>query len=381
MAVPRVFLVAVERSGETLGIDILERCARAGITAQWSGIVGPRLAAAGVKEVADGEVLAVMGLVEVLRHYGALRRLYSQVVRYLNQERPDAVVLVDHPAFNLRVAREAKRLGIRVLYIVGPQIWAWRQHRIHRIREVVDRMFLLFPFERPIYAEAGIPAQVLPHPLLAATAAAAEREAARQALRLPAEGPVLALLPGSRRSEIARLARPMAEAAVRLRQRHPDLCTVVALAREELADQWLECAGPAGAGIVQVAGRSTDVLAAANLVVVASGTATLETALMARPAVVVYAMQALTYRVARWLVRVPFVALPNLLLGRRIYPELLQEEVDPGQIAALLEELLQGEGDSQVKALRSLRALLEGDSEEAVAQGLRQILLGEPAGA
>ncbi len=377
MAVPRVFLVAVERSGETLGIDILERCARAGIAAHWSGVVGPRLAAAGVEGVADGEMLAVMGLVEVLRHYGALRRLYRQVVRYLREERPDAVVLVDHPAFNLRVAREARKLGIRVLYVVGPQIWAWRQHRIHRIREVVDRMFLLFPFERPMYAEAGIPAQVLPHPLLAATASAPGREAARQALGLPAAGPVLALLPGSRRSEIARLARPMAEASIRLRQRHPDLCSVVALARQELADLWVERAGPAGAEILQVAGRSTDVLAAANLVVVASGTATLETALMVRPAVVVYAMQALTYRVARWLVRVPFVALPNLLLGRRIYPELLQEEVDPDRIAGLLEGMLEeGGGNSQVEALRSLRVLLQGDTEEAVARGLRQTLLG-----
>ncbi|WP_308388591.1 lipid-A-disaccharide synthase [Acidithiobacillus sp. AMEEHan] len=369
----RTFLIAIERSGESLGLDLLTRCRAAGIEVQWEGVVGSRLQAAGVRNIADGEVLGVMGLVEVLRHYGSLRRLFRQVRDYLQRERPDAVLLIDHPAFNLRVAREAKRLGIRVLYVVGPQIWAWRQGRIRQIRERIDEIFLLFPFERPLYEQAGVSAQLLPHPLLAQTAAAPSKEEARRKLCLQ-NAPILALLPGSRRSELQRLAAPMAQAAQLWLQAHPEWQIVVALAREELRPLWRERAGPLAGQIQEVCGQSTELLAAADRVLVASGTATLETALLGRPAVVLYAMQPLTFAVAKRLVRVPHIALPNILLQRKVYPELLQSEITPERVVKELENLPIAE---QEQALKPLRGLLQGDDSDSIVAALRRILLGQ----
>lgn len=377
----RYFLIAVERSGETLGLDILRRCQDAGVSGNWEGVVGDRLQAAGVKGIAHGEVLAVMGLVEVLRHLGALRQLFAQIRAHWQLHRPDAVVLVDHPAFNLRVAREAKRLGIPVLYVVGPQIWAWRRGRIHSIGQRVDQMLVLFPFERALYTAANIPVQVLPHPLLGQTAAAPSTEAARAALSLPTQGKILALMPGSRRGEITRLARPMIEAAAQLQQEHTDLHLVLILAHADLAALWRQHTQGLGMSMSVIVGRSVEALAAADLVLVASGTATLETALMGKPAVVLYRMQALTFAIARRLVRVPFVALPNLLLGQAVYPELLQDQVQPQQIYGAMKPLLGIAGDIQRRALQPLRALLAGDDDATLAAALRRVLTAGPADA
>ncbi|MCE5393562.1 MAG: lipid-A-disaccharide synthase [Acidithiobacillus sp.] len=366
----RIFLIAMERSGENLGLDLLARCVRAGISSRWQGVVGPRLQAAGVENIADGEVLAVMGLVEVLRHYPALRRLYRHIVDFLRRERPDAVVLIDHPAFNLRIAKAAKQLGIRVLYVVGPQIWAWRPGRIRQIRTAIDEIFLLFPFERSLYEAAGIPAHLLPHPLLQVTAAAPAWEDARKELGL-ASSPLLVLLPGSRRGELSRLAKPMAQAAIRWRQRHPQWQLAVALAREELRSLWRQEVGAHAAQIAEFQGCTTTLLAASDRVLVASGTATLETALLGKPAVVLYALQPLTFVIAKRLVRVPHVALPNILLGKRVYPELLQGEVRAESIVETLENL---DEDYQRAALAPLRGLLQGEGEGEIAEALRRVL-------
>jgi len=373
-----VFLVAVERSGENLGLDILRRSREAGLDLDWSGVVGPQLRAAGVRSVADGEVLAVMGVVEVLRHYGALRRLFAHIEAVLRRERPQAVVLIDHPAFNLRVARLAKSLGIAVLYVVGPQIWAWRSGRIAKMRERIDQMLVLFPFERRLYAEAGIPVQVLPHPLLAQCAAAPSREEARAALGIAADVPLLALLPGSRRTELRRLAPTMVETARRLRRLRPQLELAVALAREDLLPLWQAAAAGADA-IRPCVSQSLLLLAAADVVLVASGTATLETALVGRPAVVVYAMQPVSYWLARRLVRVPFVAMPNILLERRIYPEYLQNDFRPGPVTWELDRLLGPAGQAQVAALAALPEKLQGDGDADIADALRRVLGGPHA--
>ncbi|MCR2828869.1 lipid-A-disaccharide synthase [Acidithiobacillus ferrooxidans] len=372
----KAFILAVERSGENLGLEILANAAQAGLDLQWSGVVGSRLQAAGVQNIANGEVLAMIGLVEVLRHYGRLRRLYGQIRQHLRAERPACVVLIDHPAFNLHVAKMAKQMGIRVLYVVGPQIWAWRSQRIHQIKRVVDHMLVLFPFEVPIYAQAGVPVHVLAHPLLAQTATAQDGMDARAALGLTAGGPVLALLPGSRRGELERLTLRYAETARRLRKQIPDLRILVALAREELRPLWerlwKQGAGPEDAQLAVA--QTQTVLAAADVVLVASGTATLETALMRRPAVVVYILNALTFAFVRRLVKTPFVAMPNILLQEAVYPEFLQEAFEPAQVADALAALLGPAGSEQVAKLQKLRSLLEGNPPEQLQQVLREML-------
>ncbi|MGE4529725.1 MAG: lipid-A-disaccharide synthase [Acidithiobacillus sp.] len=372
----KVFILAVERSGENLGLEILENAAMAGLDVSWSGVVGSRLQAAGVRNMADGEVLAIIGLIEVLRHYVQLRCLYRQIVAHLQQERPDCVVLIDHPAFNLRIARAAKKMGIRVLYVVGPQIWAWRSQRIHQIKRVVDQMLVLFPFEVPIYEAAGVPVQVLAHPLLAQTAAAPNPAQARENLQIAPSAALLALLPGSRRGELEKLATRYAETARLLRQKKPELQIVVALAREELRPLWNRLwqlgNGPDDAKIAVA--QTQSVLAAANVVLVASGTATLETALMQRPAVVVYALNALTYRFARRLVKTSLVAMPNILLKDAVYPEFLQDAFVPSAVAEALLALFGNAGAKQVERLHRLRDLLQGDSPEALQRVLRKML-------
>ncbi|CDQ11428.1 Lipid-A-disaccharide synthase [Acidithiobacillus ferrivorans] len=372
----KAFILAVERSGENLGLEIMANAAQAGLDLQWSGVVGSRLQAAGVQNIADGEVLAMIGLVEVLRHYSRLRRLYGQIRQHLQAERPDCVVLIDHPAFNLHIAKMAKKLGIRVLYVVGPQIWAWRSQRIHQIKRVVDHMLVLFPFEVPIYAQAGVPVHVLAHPLLAQTAAVPNRESARATLNMAADGQVLALLPGSRRGELERLVLRYAETARRLREQMPDLRILVALAREELRPLWerlwKQGAGPEDARLMVA--QTQTVLAAADVVLVASGTATLETALMQRPAVVVYILNALTFAVVRRLVKTPFVAMPNILLEKSVYPEFLQGAFAPAQVADALAVLFGPAGPVQVAKLQKLRALLEGDPPEQLQRVLREML-------
>lgn len=372
----KAFILAVERSGENLGLEIMANAAQAGLDLQWSGVVGSRLQAAGVENIADGEVLAMIGLVEVLRHYSRLRRLYGQIRQHLQAERPDCVVLIDHPAFNLHIAKMAKKLGIRVLYVVGPQIWAWRSQRIHQIKRVVDHMLVLFPFEVPIYAQAGVPVHVLAHPLLVQTAAAPNQESARATLNMAADSQVLALLPGSRRGELERLALRYAETARRLREQMPDLRILVALAREELRPLWEQLwkqgAGPEDARLVVA--QTQTVLAAADVVLVASGTATLETALMQRPAVVVYILNALTFAFVRRVVKTPFVAMPNILLKEAVYPEFLQGAFEPVQVADALAALLGPAGSEQVAKLQKLRGLLEGDPPEQLQQVLREML-------
>jgi lipid-A-disaccharide synthase len=372
----KAFILAVERSGENLGLEIMLNAAQAGLDLQWSGVVGSRLQAAGVQNIADGEVLAMVGLVEVLRHYRRLRWLYGQIRQHLRAERPDCVVLIDHPAFNLHIAKMAKKLGIRVLYVVGPQIWAWRSQRIHQIKRVVDHMLVLFPFEVPIYALAGVPVHVLAHPLLVQTAAAPNRENARATLDMATDGQVLALLPGSRRGELERLTLRYAETARLLREQMPDLRILVALAREELCPLWerlwKQGAGPEDARLVIA--QTQTVLAAADVVLVASGTATLETALMQRPAVVVYILNALTFAFVRRLVKTPFVAMPNILLKKSVYPEFLQGAFAPAQVADALAALFGSAGPEQVAKLQKLRGLLKGDPPEQLQQVLREML-------
>ena len=372
----KAFILAVERSGENLGLEIMLNAAQAGLDLQWSGVVGSRLQAAGVQNIADGEVLAMVGLVEVLRHYRRLRWLYGQIRQHLRAERPDCVVLIDHPAFNLHIAKMAKKLGIRVLYVVGPQIWAWRSQRIHQIKRVVDHMLVLFPFEVPIYALAGVPVHVLAHPLLAQTAAAPNRENARATLDMATDDQVLALLPGSRRGELERLTLRYAETARLLREQMPDLRILVALAREELCPLWerlwKQGAGPEDARLVIA--QTQTVLAAADVVLVASGTATLETALMQRPAVVVYILNALTFAFVRRLVKTPFVAMPNILLKKSVYPEFLQGAFAPAQVADALAALFGSAGLEQVAKLQKLRGLLKGNPPEQLQQVLREML-------
>ncbi|RMD79247.1 MAG: lipid-A-disaccharide synthase [Gammaproteobacteria bacterium] len=339
MASPRLAVVAAEASGDLLAASLVRalRARRPGLRVE--AVAGPRLRAEGVEVVARAEELAVMGLVEVAGSLPRLWRLRRALLGRWRREPPDLFVGVDAPDFNLGLEEALRRAGVPTVHYVSPSVWAWRRYRLRRIRRAADLVLTLFPFEPACYREAGIPALWVGHPLadaiepLEGEARAARRRAAREALGLDGAGPVLALLPGSRRAEVEALGRPFLEAAARCRRALPGL-RVVAAPADAAGEGRLRALAPAApAAPAWATGRAREALAAADAALVASGTATLEALLLGCPQVVAYRLAPWTYRIARRLVRVPHVALPNLLAGEGLVPELLQEAVTPEALA------------------------------------------------
>lgn len=300
-----------------------------------------------------------MGLVEVVPK---LRRIL-QVMRGLRDEaarrRPAAAVLVDIPDFNLRLARQLKRLGIPVVYYVSPSVWAWRQGRVRQIAERVDRMLCILPFEEEFYRRRGVAASYVGSPVLEQVPPPAPAEEFRQRLGLDPARPTLALLPGSRMGEIRRILPAMARAARALSAERPGLQVAVPVAPSIESSAIAAAFEGSSLSPVLVAGRAPEVVGASDVAVVASGTATLEAGLMERPLVVVYRMAPPTFAVAKLVAKVPFASLVNLLLGRRVVPELLQGAMTPEAIAREVNRLWAGpDRDEVVSSLRELRRVL-----------------------
>jgi lipid-A-disaccharide synthase len=278
--------------------------------------------------------LAVVGGSEAVRRVPALYRTYRQLVSRLKEEPPRAVVLIDFPEFNLRVARQAKRFGIPVIYFIPPQVWAWRQGRVRVIARLATSVLVVFPFEVPLYEAAGARVKFVGHPLLDALAAPPARRESRGTLGMPAETTLVGLLPGSRREEVLRLLPEMLRAAALIRGARPDVQFVLAPA--PTVDGTLVLSLLAGAPVpVPVAtGRAYEVMAASDVLLVASGTATLEAALIGTPMVVCYRVSRVSQLIGRLLLRTPWISLVNIVAGRAVVPELLQDDATGGRMAA-----------------------------------------------
>ena len=344
----RIGLVAGEASGDTLGADLIHALRRRAPAAEFFGVAGPKMQAAGCEVWEPAESLAVMGLFDVLRDLPRLARLLSRIRRMFLAARPDVFVGIDAPDTNLRLARKLHAAGIPTVQYVSPQVWAWRQGRARGIRESVDLVLCLLPFEKRFYDELGIPAEFVGHPLADAIPEQVDRQAARRALGLNAEGGVVALLPGSRRGEVARLAADFAATARWLAAQRPELKFVAPMASaatRQLFAQAMLAQAP-GLQVQFVDGQATLALSAADVVLVASGTASLEAALCKRPMVVVYRLGWLTGWLVRKLnlVKTRFFAQPNLLADRRVVGEYFQEQIIPESIGA---ELLMWLDDSE----------------------------------
>jgi lipid-A-disaccharide synthase len=338
---PRLFISCGEPSGDFYGAELLRelRTLRPGITA--FGLGGDRLLEQGADLIAHTRDLAVVGITEVLRHLRRLRSIYGRAVAELRRRPPDAAVLVDYPDINLRFARELKALGVPVVYYVSPQVWAWKKGRIHAIRATVSRMLVIFPFEEDLYRRAGVSVTFVGHPLVDAVRPAPDRGAFLAEQGLDPSRPVVALLPGSRRAEIAHNLPPLAGAARALLERRGDLQFL--LARAPGLPDALFAPALAGRHVRLVEGQPHAVVASAAVALVASGTATVETALLGTPMVVVYRLSPLTYLIGRPFVNVPHYAMPNLVAGRRIVPEIIQREFTPERVAAEALSLLEDE--------------------------------------
>ncbi|HEX6851049.1 MAG TPA: lipid-A-disaccharide synthase [Candidatus Polarisedimenticolaceae bacterium] len=360
---PRIVISAGEASGDRLGAGLARALRERRPDVELVGMGGDEMAASGVRLVQHASEVAVVGFVEVIRHLPAIRRAMASLETLLDDERPELVVPVDFPDFNLRLAARAHARGIPVVYYVSPQVWAWRRGRVRTIRSIVRRMLVLFPFESAFYASEGVPVTFVGHP---AAAGGIPRDTAslRRGIGLPDQGPVVALLPGSRRGEVTRHLPILLEAARLLRRRIPSASFVVPQARTLPAGLLEEIVAASRLpGVLVHAGDYPGVLHLCAAGAVASGTATLDAALAGLPTVVVYRMQALSYLLARRLVQVPHIALPNLVAGRRIFPELVQEAFTPEAVAGTIASWIEDdEAARRVRdALGELRAQLCGE--------------------
>jgi lipid-A-disaccharide synthase len=336
----RVGLVAGEASGDTLGADLILAFKRLAPDAEFFGVAGPKMQAAGCQVWEPAESLAVMGLFEVLRDLPRLVRLLARIRRMFLTARPDVFVGIDAPDSNLRLARHIHAAGIPTVQYVSPQVWAWRQGRARGIRESVDLVLCLLPFEKRFYDEQGIPAEFVGHPLADAIPEKIDVAAARAALSLDPKASVVALLPGSRRGEVARLASDFAAVARWMAAQRPELkfiAPMASAATRRIFSEVLQRDAP-GIEVQLIDAQATRVLSAADVVLVASGTASLQAALCKRPMVVVYRLGAMTAWVLTRLnlVKSKFFAQPNLLADRRVVSEYFQDQIIPESIGAEL---------------------------------------------
>jgi len=355
-----ILIVAAEASADLHAARALDELRKMRPDLRAFGVGGPRLRAAGLETLYPAEDLNVMGIAEVLPKIPRILAVLRGLRRAAEVRRPKVALLVDSPDFNLRLAKHLKKLGVKVIYYVSPMIWAWRRGRARKIAKVVDRMLCILPFEERFYEGTGVSARFVGHPF-AERAPPGDAASYRVALGLSAGRTVVALLPGSRRSEIDRMFPPMLEAAERIRALHPDVQFVVPVAptlREEALRPAL--ASHPDLDVRLVAGRADESVGASDAAIVKSGTSTLETALMNRPMVVVYKLAWLSYWVGRLLVHMSHFALVNILAGRTVVPELLQAEASPERMAAEIERLLSDPGArrAQLDGLADVRRSL-----------------------
>ena len=371
MSVVRIGIVAGEASGDLLGSQLVAALKARLPNAEFVGIGGPKMMALGVKSLFPMETLAVRGYVEALRSLPAILKIRSALKRYFLENPPHLFIGIDAPDFNLGLERKLKKAGIPTFQYVGPSLWAWRGGRIRKIRRAVSHMLLLFPFEKTIYDTAGIEATYVGHPLADMLPLEPNRSEAREQLKLRPSAEVVALLPGSRQSELKALADLFIQTAKAILRQRPDTQFLVPLITKETR-QIFETALYRNEAfdlpIKILFGHAHDAMVAANAVLVASGTATLEAALLKRPMVVTYRVPALTYKLM-WPRRyLPYVSLPNVLAGRFVVPELLQHDATPDNLAQAMCNLL---ADTQVtRALeqeftRMHEQLRQGNAERA----------------
>ena len=340
-AAPVVGIVAGEASADILGAHLIEAVRQRCPQVQFTGICAPRMRAAGALALYPGEKLAVRGYVEVIKHFPEILSIRRGITRHFLANPPDVFIGVDAPDFNLGLELKLRGAGIPVVHYASPSIWAWRAERIHTIKRAVDHMLVLFPFETEIYDKAGVPATFVGHPLAGALADYPTRATVRAKIGLPQDVRVVALLPGSRQAELAQLGALMAQAARIMAAQLSGVQFVAPMVNPETRRQFeAACKQVQAPPVLILDGGSHDAMAAADVVLVASGTATLEAALLQRPMVITYKVPALTAWLTTRKAYVPYLGLPNILAGEFIVPELLQAAATPQALADAVIALL-----------------------------------------
>lgn len=372
----RVGVVAGEASGDILAADLIRAIRIHVPNAEFVGIGGSRMEAAGCHSLFPLEKLSVMGLVEVLRHLPELLSIRRQLLAYFLSQPPDIFIGVDAPDFNLPLERRLKAQGISTVHYVSPSVWAWRQYRVKKIARSTDLMLTLFPFEADFYRQHDMAVRFVGHPLAEMIPQYPDSVAAKARLGL-STAPVLALLPGSRRGEVSRLALPFLQAALHCHQRCPSLQFVVPHATAATRAIFTRVMDELGVKLplTMLDGQSHEAMAAADVVLLASGTASLEALLLQKPMVVAYKLAPLTYWVARRLLRTPYYSLPNQLLGRACVAEVTQQEVTGERLADEVLALLDTDkGRAQVNAFNQVAETLRRNASDEAAVAILAML-------
>jgi len=370
-------LVAGEASGDILGAGLIKALKKQYPDARFVGIGGPKMIAQGFETLYPMERLSVMGLFEVLGRLRELLKIRKNLFKTLLDMKPDVFIGIDAPDFTLALERKFKDAGIKAVHYVSPSVWAWREKRVFNIKKSVDMVLCLFPFEVAFYHKHGVPAVCVGHTLADAIDLETDTHSARQQLGLHQDQPVMAMLPGSREGEVARLGDVFIDAANLIRQKIPNIQFVIPAANEERKSQLLALLEQKKlSGVTLLDGQSREAMAAADTVLLASGTATLEAMLLKKSMVVSYKLSALTAFFVFRMLKQPFVSLPNLLAGKELVPELLQDNATPEKLASACLKLLQSE-DGLKNMQAEFLALHKGirlNADQAAAEAIREII-------
>ena len=357
-----IFVSAGDPSGDNPSARLLESLQARQPSLSFFGLGGPKMAAAGLEQMADPEDLAVFGFWEVFRKVGYFKKLLMKCAIAITDRRPDAIVLVDYPGFNLRLAKLTRHLGIPIIYYISPQVWAWGKRRLKDITELVDLMLVILPFEEDFYRDSKVNVRFVGHYLIE------DIPDILISSSVPVAGPV-ALLPGSRRQEIARMLAPMLAAASRFNQKHGTRAVVAAIKGRYDYESALATVNDSSISVAY--DRAREVVAESSMVVCSSGTATLETAIIGRPMVIIYKASWMTYWVARSVVKLKMIGLANLVMGEAIVPELIQGRATAAAISAALERYRDDDDyrNGIIERLRKVPGLLGGEGASDRAAG------------
>jgi lipid-A-disaccharide synthase len=353
-------IVAGEASGDIYGADLVREVLKSTPGVDFFGIGGARMREAGATTLVDSSDMAVVGLVEVIKHFDVISAAFRKLKEIIRTEPPDLLILIDYPGFNLRLAKVAKKAGVKVLYYISPQIWAWRQGRVKKIARLVDHMAVILPFEAPFYHQAGVPVTFVGHPMLDLVNVTLERSAAAASFGLDPSRPIVGLFPGSRRNEIEKLLPVIIAAAAILKAQFPGLQFILPLASTLREDDIMPQLTAAGLDVIITRERIHDMIRGCDAVISVSGTVTLEIALVGTPMVIIYKLAPLTYQLAKRLVKVDNIGLCNIVAGETVVRELIQDQANPAEIAAEVGKLLSDQAyhGAIVTKLGSIRAKL-----------------------
>ena len=374
-----IVVVAGEESGDQHAAAFVRQLKQSHPEFQFSGIGGQHMQDAGVQLISDLARYGVTGLSEILRHARKIRKAFVQITQHLEQTRPQLLILVDYPGFNLRLAKYAKKvLNIRILYYISPQIWAWKADRIHSIRQYVDKMAVILPFEKPIYQKAGVPVAFVGHPLVERMTVLESVAETKIKLGIPSDKCILALLPGSRHNEIKRLLPVLKKVAKNVVRAYPDLHIVIPVARSLVQRDITSLVSLKKLPITLVDQQAVPTVYCSDFVIVASGTASLECALLTKPMCIIYKASLLTYIIAFRCIRIKYLGLCNLLQNKMIVPELLQYDCSVKELTKLMLNLLSDPEKSQRMIIR-LQTLKQALSTHEADISLSDLILQELA--